>query len=70
MSWLTDWGFWLLVVVVGIFGVHEGWALATGNQTLTAYVRSASARFPIIIFLLGTLVGWAAMHFWGRGLCG
>lgn len=70
MSWLTDWGFWLLVVAFGIFGIHEGWALATGNQTLTAYVRANTARFPIIIFILGVLVGWAAMHFWGGSWCG
>jgi hypothetical protein len=68
-SFFQSWGFWLLLIV-GTFGIHEGWALATGHQTLTAFTRSTTLRFPAIIFLLGILVGWAFMHFWGAGWCG
>jgi hypothetical protein len=42
------WGWWLLAGIILIFGLHEGWALATGRQTLSAWARKATPRFPII----------------------
>lgn len=69
MRYLTSWPLYLALVAI-VFAAHEGWALATGNQPLTAYVRSTTKRLPIVIFILGILTGWAAMHFWGGGWCG
>ena len=65
---LTSWPVYL-AGVVALFAVHEGWALATGHQPLTAWVRATTARFPIAIFFLGLAVGWAATHFWGGMPC-
>jgi hypothetical protein len=61
---LQSWPLWL-VLMIATFGLHEAWALATGRQALTDWVRTVTLRFPIMIFLLGALVGWLAGHFWG-----
>lgn len=71
MSFLASWGVWL-IAIVATFGLHEGWALATvgTSGTLTAFMRRNTLRCPLLIFVLGLLVGGAALHFWGHGLCG
>jgi hypothetical protein len=65
---LQSWPLWLALVVAS-FAAHEGWALATGNQPLTSWVRTTTKRFPIAIFFLGVLVGWFAQHLWGGMPC-
>jgi hypothetical protein len=67
-SWFISWGWWLLAILA-TFGIHEGWAIVTKQQTLTNFVRTETARIPIVIFILGILVGGAAVHFWGYGWC-
>jgi hypothetical protein len=63
------WGWWLLIFLV-TFLLYEGWALATGRMPLTGFVRLYTKQYPILIFILGLLTGLAALHFWGKGLCG
>lgn len=69
MNALQSWGLWLSLVAI-TFLIHEFWALATGRQPLTIFVRNSTKRYPILIFILGFLTGLAALHFWGEGLCG
>jgi hypothetical protein len=68
---ITSWGLWIAAIVL-TFAVHEGIAIATVGQsgTLTAFVRRTTLRQPLLIFVLGIMVGAAAFHFWGHGDCG
>jgi hypothetical protein len=63
------WTVWLLLVAL-TFAAPEIWALATGRQPLTGFVRATTKRHLAVIYLLGALTGWAFMHFWGAGWCG
>ena len=65
---LTSWPVFLGAIVL-VFAVHETWALATGHQPLTGWIRTTTKRFPIMIFFLGLAVGWSSTHFWGGMPC-
>lgn len=71
MQLVASWGIWLGAIIL-TFALHEAAALATvgGSGTLTAFVRRTTLRQPILIFVLGIMVGAAAMHFWAHGDCG
>jgi len=57
------WTLWLCGSLAA-FTVFETYALRTGNETLSAFVRKISAEWPPIVFLLGMIVGGLAVHFW------
>jgi len=68
---VNPWLLFLLAVFL-LFGAMEaigywrhGWA-----GTLTNYVRTSTKRQPIMICLIGIVVGVGIMHFWGQGWCG
>jgi hypothetical protein len=71
VSLVASWGAWVGTIVL-TFAIHEGIALATVgvSGTLTAWTRKTTLNQPILIFVLGILVGGAALHFWGHGDCG
>jgi hypothetical protein len=47
------------------FAAIEGLALLTGRPTLSRTVWRTEARFPILSFLIGAVVGSLAIHFFG-----
>jgi hypothetical protein len=63
--------FWTLFVVA-IFVVWAGteaFAMNTGRQTFSAYVRAITVKFPLLPFLVGALVGGLGVHFWWLKAC-
>jgi hypothetical protein len=61
------WTIWLVVVVIGGFGVGETYALMTNRMTFSRYVWSISKAFPLFPFIVGAVIGGLAVHFWWGG---
>lgn len=57
--WLIYW-----LIVLGGFGALEGWALFTGQQTLTAYVRAVTVNWPALPLVVGIILCVVAVHLW------
>lgn len=60
-------GFWLLWLgaIVVTYGAGQVVAVASGGPMLSDVIREFTYRHPILVFVAGGLVAWAAMHFWG-----
>lgn len=56
------WGVWILLVI-GSFGVLEGYALYTQSWTLSATIWDAQIAFPLLAALWGLFVGGLTVHF-------
>lgn len=58
----------LLVFNIAVFAWLEGYALSRADPeaglTLSRYVWEASREWPLLVFLLGQLVGGLGVHFW------
>lgn len=54
--------FIISVLVIGV--VLESYALRTGRTTLSRYVWKASKAWPPLPFIIGSVCGGAAVHFW------
>ncbi len=55
---------WLLAALW--LTAYEAWALLTNHQTLSRAMWMVTTAWPPAIFLLGLIVGGAAVHFWWR----
>jgi hypothetical protein len=65
MAWV--WTIWLLSIAVS-FAALETYAISHDHLTLSRYVWTISAKFPLFGFLCGLLVGGLAVHFWWGGI--
>jgi hypothetical protein len=63
---IVTWTAWLVVLVIS-FAIFEGYALKTGNTTLSRYVWTISAHFPPFGWICGIIVGFLGCHFWWGG---
>jgi hypothetical protein len=55
-----------LVVTAAVFVGLEIVAIATGGTTLSQYIWYLSKDWPLLPFVLGALVGAAAVHLFGQ----
>ena len=58
------WALWVIGCFV-VFTAMESFALITGRATLSKTVWQTEARFPILSFFSGMVVGGLAIHFFG-----
>jgi hypothetical protein len=63
MNMNVVWPTWFLASMAA-FAVLEAYALQTGRETLTSFVRTLSADLGVFQFLSGLVVGGLAVHFW------
>ena len=63
MNWYLIWAGWLLACIVS-FGILEGWALATGNLSLSRFTFNLTQAWPLLPWVLGCIAGGLAVHFW------
>lgn len=52
----------LIAGTVLAWGLMDVWFYVTGRRTITAEIRDASKRWPLVPFVAGVLVG----HWWAR----
>jgi hypothetical protein len=68
MDWF--WTIWLVLGVLGTFGIAECYAIVTHKPTLSRYVWTVSKAFPAFPWIIGVVVGFLACHFWwGGAIC-
>lgn len=67
MNMKLVWSIWLLAIA-GSFAGFEGYALATGHETLSRWTWELSKAWPPYPFFVGLLVGFLACHFWWGGI--
>ena len=60
------WTAWFVVWMM-LFAGFESFAIMTGRETLSVYVRNVSAAWGPLPFLMGLVVGGLAVHFWWTG---
>ena len=65
MKWI--WAAWLLAIVVS-FSALEAYALIDNTTTLSRWVWTITAAFPLFPWLAGCLTGGLAVHFWWGGI--
>lgn len=64
---MWKWAIWLLLIV-GSFALMEGYALYHDTPTLSRWVWTVSAAFPVFPFIAGLITGFLACHFWWGGI--
>ena len=57
-------GHWAWLGACAFLLGYEWWALATGGQTLSRAMWDATQAWPLLIFIVGMVVGSLATHFW------
>ncbi len=57
------WAVWLVCLIVS-FALLEGYAIHTGQATLSATVWQATRSWPFLGWIGGALFGGLAVHFW------
>lgn len=57
------WTAWV-TVSLAVFAGFETYALRTGGETLSQFVRNVSASWPLLPVVFGIVVGGLAVHFW------
>ena len=70
MTWAPRpwfWGLWLLAIAAS-FAVAEGFALAHGGTTFSAFMFNTQKAWPLCEFLWGMLMGGLAVHFYWHWL--
>lgn len=53
-----------LVTWIVVFCVLEGYALLTGNETLSVYIRNLGSAWPWLPYAYVVVAGVLAVHFW------
>jgi len=59
-------GAWAWLIAITFLAGYEWWALATGHQSLSRAMWTATTAWPPLIFLIGMVTGGLAVHFWWR----
>lgn len=54
-----------LILVLAVFGYFENRAIQNGTPTLSRTVWRTEARYPILSFAVGMVIGGLAIHFFG-----
>jgi hypothetical protein len=60
------WTLWLLAIGVS-FAIFEGYAIKTGNTTLSRFVWTLSKAWPPFPWVVGLITGFVAAHLWWGG---
>lgn len=60
---------WLIyfACVFSGFAALEGYAIATGQMTLTRYVRDFTAVWPVLPIVVSVVICIVAIHLWWTG---
>ncbi len=61
--------FWAGFFIVGfvVWAAAETYAVRNGKQTLSSFIWTTSQVFPLLPFMIGSLMGGLAVHFWWFG---
>lgn len=54
----------MLLGWLALFAIFEGYALLTGNETLSAFVRGMGTNYPFVPYVYIVTVLGLAVHFW------
>lgn len=60
------WPRYLVISLLGGLLVYEVFALSTDHETISRMVHSTTEEWGIFPFVVGTMVGSLATHFWWR----
>lgn len=65
MNMSIAWTIWFLVSLA-VFAALESYALSTGRETLSEFVRYLSVEWGPFPWICGIVIGGLAAHFWWK----